>query len=105
MSNFWVIDTKCKVLPQSELPQDGSDYYFSRSVVPAESRDIAIEKLTELLKEKDILVEAVLAGILYEDGNWAADDDFEVQLSFEEASNSNEIELGCFISEKSKRSN
>lgn len=105
MSNFWVIDTKCRVLPQSALPQDGSVYYFARSVVPAESREVAIEKLTGLLKEQDILVESVLEGILYENGNWADDDDFEVQLSFEEASNSNEIELGCFISEKSNKRN
>jgi len=105
MANFWVIDTKCKVLPQSVLPQDGSDYYFGRSVVPAESREVAVEKLTGFLKEQDILVESVLAEVLYEDGNWSDDDDFEVQLSYEEASNTNEIELGCFISEKSSKRN
>jgi len=105
MSDFWVIDTKCKVLPQSVLPQDGSDYYFGRSVVPAESKEVAVEKLTVFLKEQDILVETVLAEVLYEDGNWSDDDDFEVQLSYEEASNTNEIELGCFISEKSSKRN
>jgi len=55
MSNFWVVDTKCKVLPQSALPQDGSTYYYGRSVVPAESKDAAIENLASLLKEHDIL--------------------------------------------------
>lgn len=74
-------------------------------MVPAESREVAVKKLTVFLKEQDILVESVLAQVLYEDGNWNDDDDFEVQLSFEEASNTNEIELGCFISEKSSKRN
>lgn len=105
MSNFWVVDTKCKVLPQSALPQDGSTYYYGRSVVPAESKDAAIENLVSLLKEHDILIETVLATILYEDGSWDENDDFEVQMSFEESNNTNEIEMGCFVSEKSLKRN
>ena len=105
MSDFWVVDTKCKVLPQSALPQDGSDYYYGRSVVPAESKEVAIEKLASTLKDNDIVMETVLATVIYEDGSWDEDDDFEVQISFEEASNTRKIELGSFVSEKSlKRS-
>lgn len=105
MSDFWVVDTKCKVLPQSALPQDGSAHYYGRSVVPAESKEAAIEKLASTLKGQDILMEAVLATVIYEDGSWDENDDFEVQISFEEASNTHEIELGSFVSEKSlKRS-
>lgn len=104
MFSFWVIDTKCKVLPQCTLPQDGSAYYYGRSVVPAESKEVAVEKLISLLKGQDILAEVVLACIRYEDDDWS-DDDFEVQLSFEKASNTNEIEIGCFVSEKSIRRN
>ncbi len=101
MSRFWVIDTKCKVLPHSELPQDGSTYYFGRSVVPANSKEIAIEKLIQILKDNHILVETILAAVLYEDGHWDDEDDFEVHASFEESNATNEIEIGCFISEKS----
>ncbi|PUA26686.1 MAG: hypothetical protein B0W54_23400 [Cellvibrio sp. 79] len=101
MSSFWVIDTKCKVLPQSVLPQDGSAYYYGRSVVPVESKEAAVEKLVSLLKEQDILVESVMASILYENGRWEGEDDFEIHLSLEESSNSGEIAIGCFISEKS----
>ena len=102
MSNFWVVDTKCKVLPQSALPQDGSAHYYGRSVVPAESRKHAIEQLVAALKEHDILVETVLATVVYEDGLWD-DDEFDVQASFEKASKTNEIEIGCFLSEKSMK--
>lgn len=105
MSDFWVVDTKCKVLPESALPQDGSAYYYGRSVVPAESKENAVEKLVETLKEQDILVETVLATVIYEDGFWDDDDEFEVQASFEEASDTNEIEIGCFLSEKSMKGN
>ncbi len=104
MSSFWVVGTKCKVLPQSALPQDGSAYYYGRSVVPAESKEVAVEKLISLLKEQDILAEVVLACIRYEDGDWS-DDDFEIQLSFEKASSTDEIEIGCFVSEKSIKRN
>lgn len=104
MSKFWVVDTKCKVLPQSALPQDGSAYYYGRSVVPAESRERAIEQLVAALKEQYILVDAVLATVVYEDGLWD-DDEFEVQANFEKASNTNEIEIGCFLSEKSMKGN
>lgn len=102
MFDFWVVDTKCKALPQSALPQDGSAYYYGRSVVPAESREHAIEKLVAALKEQDILVDAVLATVVYEDGLWN-DDEFDVQASFEGAKNTNEVEIGCFLSEKSMK--
>lgn len=102
MFNFWVVDTKCKVVPQSALPQDGSAHYYGRSVVPAESREHAIQKLVAALKEQGILVKAVLATVVYEDGLWD-DDEFEVQASFEEASNTNETEIGCFLSERSMK--
>lgn len=105
MSDFWVVDTKCKVLPESGLPQDGSTYYYGRSVVPAESKESAIEKLVVALKEQDILLETVLATVVYENGRWDDDDEFEVQASFEEASDTNEIEIGCFLSEKSMKRN
>ena len=101
MSNFWVIDTKCKVLPESPLPQDGSAYYYGRSVVPAESKETAIENLTSALKKQDILVESVLASVSYQDGRWDEDDDFEIRVSFEEASHTGEIQIGSFVSEKS----
>ena len=89
-------------MPQSALPQDGSAHYYGRSVVPAESREHAIQKLVAALKEQDILVDALLATVVYEDGLWD-DDEFEVQASFEKASNTNEIEIGCFLSEKSMK--
>jgi len=47
----------------------------------------------------------VLATIIYEDGSWDENDDFEVQISFEESNNTNEIEMGCFVSEKSLKRN
>lgn len=105
MVDFWVVDTKCKVLPQSALPQDGSTYYYGRSVVPAESKEVAIEKLASALKGQDILIETVLATVVYENGSWDKNDDFEVQISFEEASSTHEIGLGSFVSEKSRKRN
>ena len=105
MFDFWVIDTKCKVMPESALPQDGSAYYYGRSVVPAESKETAIDKLTAALKEQDIWVDTVLATVVYEDGRWDDDDEFEVQTSFEEATETNEVEIGCFLSEKSMKGN
>lgn len=101
MSIYWVIDSKCKVLPQSALPQDGSAFYYGRSVVPAESEELATKNLISLLQEQDILVESVLKIAVYEKGLWADDDDFEVHLSYEDACDTNEIQIGCFVSEKS----
>jgi len=102
MSDFWVIDTKCKVLPESTLPQDGSAYYYGRSVVPAPSKEKAIEQLTHALEEDHILIEQVLGAVTYQDGQWNESDDFEVHDSYEESVMTNEIEPGCFISEKSQ---
>lgn len=101
MQEFWVIDTKCKVSQNSPMPQDGSKYYFGRSVVPAASKSEAIEMLSQYLKHDCIYIEETLGAIRYEDGNWS-NDDYDVKDSFDDAQASNEIELGCFISEKSK---
>lgn len=89
-------------LGQSFISGKSSAYYYGRSVVPAESRERAIEILVAALKEQDILVETVLATVVYEDGLWD-DDEFDVQASFEEAKNTNEIEIGCLLSEKSMK--
>lgn len=100
MSDFWVIDTKCEVLPESTIPQDGSVYYYGRSVVPAESKDAAVDQLTQVLEENGILIDSVLAIVAYEDGRWEENDDFEVHESFQETRVSNGIGIGCFVSEK-----
>ncbi|MCE2030373.1 hypothetical protein [Sessilibacter corallicola] len=100
MTDFWVIDTKCKVSPESGLPQDGSDFYYGRSVVPAENKDIAITKLRKLLESHKIVIDSVLESITYENGNWD-DDEFDIHHSHEESKAENSIELGCFLSENS----
>ena len=99
MTDFWVIDTKCKVSPESGLPQDGSEFYYGRSVVPAENEKIAISKLRELLKSHKIIIDKVLESIIYENGFWE-DDKFDVHNSYEESKAENSVELGCFLSEK-----
>ena len=101
MPDFWVIDSKCKVLPESSMPQDGSTYYFGRSVVPANDTDEAIALLTDYLKEDHIVLEQVLNVTLYQQELWDEDDEFDVHESYADALDSHAIELGCFASEKS----
>lgn len=101
MKNLWVLDTKCKVSPESSLPQDGSAYYYGRSAVPASSKEQAIEQLTQVLDDDHIKVEEVLNAVRADEGDWPEDDDFEVHDSIEEAEATNAIALGCFVSEKS----
>lgn len=100
MANLWVIDTKCTVSPQSSLPQDGSLFYYGRSVVPAVSKVRAIEQLTQALREDHMHIEDILNAVRADDGNWSADDDFEVYDSIAEAKATNAIALGCFVSRK-----
>lgn len=102
MENLWVIDTKLTVSPESTLPQDGSAFYYGRSVVPAPSQEDAIEQLTCALREKCMQVEEVLNAVRADEGCWSNDDDFEVCDSLEEAKSSNTMAFGCFISEKSR---
>ncbi|WP_020410562.1 hypothetical protein [Hahella ganghwensis] len=102
MPDFWVIDTKCKVLPESTLPQDGSTYYYGRSVVPAISKENAIEQLAHELEEDHILIEKVAGAVLFEEGQWDEDDEFEVHESIGGSKVSHQIELGCFVSEKAR---
>lgn len=99
---FWVVDTKCKVRPENALPQDGSEYYYARSVVPAASGAHAVEKLVGVLRETHIEVESIDRVIRFQDGDWSESDEFEVCESFAQSERSGEIELGCFISEKSR---
>lgn len=100
--DFWVVDTKCKVLPESSLPQDGSEYYYGRSAVPAADKEQAVAKLATALEEDHIFIESVLDALRFQDGEWDEEDDFEVHDSFEQAELSSEIGFGCFISEKSR---
>ncbi|KEQ17064.1 hypothetical protein [Endozoicomonas numazuensis] len=103
MFKYWVIDTKVKVLPNSSLPQDGSKYYYGRSIVPDDSKDQAVFRLTSALEEDFILVEDVSSVVLYENNAWNSDkdEDYETVESFERAKTTGNIEFGCFISELS----
>ncbi|MFA0813958.1 hypothetical protein [Microbulbifer epialgicus] len=103
MPIFWVIDTKVKVLPQSSLPQDGSTFYFGRSIVPDESRENAVARLTAALEEDFMLVEEVSRVATYDSQQWdtEADEDYETKESYEEAKQTGEIVFGCFASELS----
>ncbi len=100
---YWVIDIKVKVLPQSSLPQDGSTYYYGRSIVPDTSKNEAISRLTAQLESEYIIVDEVLNAVPYQSKLWDSeeDEDFETNESFESAKETGEIELGCFASELS----
>lgn len=103
MSIYWVVDTKVKVLPKSSIPQDGSTYYFGRSIVPEDSKESAIAKLTSALEEDHIILEEVSSIADYESKQWnsEADDNFETNESYEEAKKTGDIAFGCFASEYS----
>ncbi|WNZ57424.1 hypothetical protein QT397_08825 [Microbulbifer sp. MKSA007] len=103
MSIFWVVDTKVRVLPQSSLPQDGSTFYFGRSIVPDESKESAVARLTAALEEDFMLVEEVSNVTTYDSQQWEteADEDFETKESYKEALQTGEIAFGCFSSELS----
>lgn len=101
MNTYWVIDTKCKVLPESTLPQDGSSFYYGRSVVPARFQEQAIALLTEALADDHAFIEEILHIVPVDEGDWSEDDEFEVLDSIMEAKETSSIALGCFISEKS----
>lgn len=101
MSKYWVVDTKAKVLSASSFEQDGSEFYFGRSVVPADSIDDAIKALTELLKEDHVEVIEVTAAVDYSSKSWDSDHDdfYDTDDTYEEAKASNNIHLGIFASE------
>lgn len=101
MSKYWVVDTKAKVLSASSFEQDGSEFYFGRSIVPAETANIAVKALSELLKENHVEVVEVIAAVDYHSKSWDSDHDdfYDTDESYEEAKSSNSIRLGIFASE------
>ena len=103
--NYWVIDTKVKILPESTFVLDGSDYYYTRSVVPSNEEDseIVVSELHDFLKRKSIVLEQILAVEKYENKTWDADkdEDFETQESLLASKKTGEISLGCIVSELS----
>lgn len=103
MSIFWVIDTKVKVLPQSSLPQDGSTFYFGRSIVPDASKESAVTRLTDALEDDFMIVEEASRVVTYNSQRWdsEADEDFETNESYEKAEQTGKIVFGCFSSELS----
>lgn len=103
MQNLWIIKTRCQVLPESELPQDGSDYYYGRCVSPAQTQAQAIELLSAYLAENQIFVQEVLEVQLFDLQLPPADDDFDISESIQESMATGEIALGCFVSENTMK--
>lgn len=100
MSTFWVIDTKAKIAPESTYEQDGSEWYYGRSIVPAKSAEEALELLKVALKEKRIEIDATLAIVNYDHQTWESDDDelYDTEESYEQAKENNEVVTGVFAS-------
>lgn len=98
-----MVDTKCRVVAESSLPQDGSQYYYARSAVVASTEKDAVELLKAEMEEDRILLEDVLEISRSDSKIWSDDDEFEINESIEEVIDSNGIALGCFLSEKSMR--
>lgn len=103
MPNIWVISTKLYVSEKSSIPQDGSRFYFGRSIVPSHSKEAAINDLTLKLNDDFIDIEKIVDVVEYGSKAWnsAEDDDFETNESYLDALETGSIALGCFISELS----
>lgn len=100
MPTFWVVDVIAEILPGSTFEQDGSDWYRGRSVVPAESVNEALDKLTSELKSDCVDITRVVSIVDYSDKSWDSEDDefYETIDSYEKALRTNEIALGIFAS-------
>ncbi len=100
MKDYWVIDSKLNILPESSLTQDGSSYYCARSIVPSESKESAIEALITTLRSKSVIVLSITDAQLYNDKKRISvtDEDFEVNKSFEKAKFTGAICVGCIVS-------
>ncbi|WP_444905438.1 hypothetical protein ACJJIQ_09640 [Microbulbifer sp. ANSA003] len=100
MSRFWVVDTKAKISPESTYEQDGSKWYYGRSIVPAKSAEEAIEILKMALRDKHVEVDAILAVVDYSHKSWDSDDDdlYETLESYEKSKATNEVVTGVFAS-------
>ncbi|MCW8128151.1 hypothetical protein [Microbulbifer halophilus] len=100
MSKFWVIDTKAKIAPESSYEQDGSEWYYGRSIVPARSAEEAIDLLKMALRDKHVEVNAVLAVVEYAHQSWNSDNDelYETVENYEKSKASNEVVTGVFAS-------
>ena len=105
MSRFWVVDTKAKILPGCSFEQDGSEFYFGRSVVPADTFESAVKALIELLKENYVEVIDVSAVVDYSTKKWDSEHDefFNTQYSYEVSKETNSIRIGVFASEDALR--
>ncbi|AZZ93381.1 hypothetical protein EUZ85_22715 [Hahella sp. KA22] len=97
MADFWVIDTTCTVLPTSSLELDGSEFYYNRAVVPADSKEAAIALLTANLEEEGILIREVVGALTYEDGDWS-NDFYHLDRAYHIAKQENEVCTATFIS-------
>lgn len=82
---------------------DGSEYYYTRSVAPSETKEAAVVNLTNLLEEKSIVIAEVLSISDYESKIWNSeqDEDFETVESFEKSRATGQISIGCVVSELS----
>ncbi|MGI9280753.1 MAG: hypothetical protein ACR2PX_14185 [Endozoicomonas sp.] len=100
MLTFWVIDTKAKIEPASTYEQDGSQWYYGRSIVPAKSIEEAVSLLRTELKDKYVEIEAVLAIVDYGYKVWDSEVDelYETIESYEKSKAKNEVITGVFAS-------
>ncbi|WP_444942891.1 hypothetical protein ACJJIK_12245 [Microbulbifer sp. ZKSA006] len=100
MSKFWVVDTKSKIAPESSYEQDGSEWYYGRSIVPAKSAEDAIDLLKMALRDKHVEVDTILAVVDYSHQSWESDDDelYETVESYEKSKANNDVVTGVFVS-------
>lgn len=100
MSTFWVVDTKAKIAPESTYEQDGSKWYYGRSIVPADSIEEALILLRSALKGKHVEIDKILSIVDYNHRIWDSENDelYETIESYEKSKVNKDTVTGVFAS-------
>jgi len=107
---IWIVFTKSKILIDSSLAMDGSEFAFGEVFVPSEGFEDAISRLENVMnKAKQALLEdsLVLSDISkcmrYEKAEWSDDSEFskEIKMAAGAAIKSNKISFSTFRSSDS----
>lgn len=93
---YWVVYYKCTADATSSIRHDDAEYYLNQAVVPADSKDHAIDLLRKNLEEDKIFIEEIRAVSKFEDFD-LSNDVFELAEAHAESVQENEVVTALFV--------
>lgn len=94
---YWVVDYKCTAEASSSISYDDAEFYLNLAVVPAATKEEAIQRLEKNLSRDKITITDIRDISEYSSYDTESKDAFQLKDAYDEAVHDHDVVTALFI--------